>query len=159
MSPVPSVLAPHLPSPPLEAVLALLDRIPDACLVAFDARGVFTRFGPAAERFFGCSAGEAVGRLHYASFHDPAELEACRDDPAFARAMIDPGWIEGPWRILPRSGAPFAATVTLIALRSAPPPSPDGTDPASAPAPPASAPSTGTALAGWLAFYRRAERP
>lgn len=92
----------------------LLERIPGVCLIETDAGGILTRFGPAAERFFACPADEAVGRLHYRDFHDPGEMEACRDDPAFRAAMERDGWSEAVWRVIPRAGEPFDASVTLM---------------------------------------------
>lgn len=94
----------------------LLDRLPNSCLIETDAHGLFTYFGPAAEAFFGCPAGEALGKLRYSDFHDPAELEACRATAAFRAAIRDPGYTVGLWRVIPRSGLPCLARVTLVAL-------------------------------------------
>lgn len=120
-----------------EILRRLIARIPDACLIETDADGILTRFDEPAERFFGCRAHEVIGRLHYRDLHDRAEMEACRDDPAFRRAMEQEGWTEADWRVIPRRGEPFQARVTLMRAPAAAPTA------VSAPRP------------GWIALYRR----
>lgn len=95
----------------------MLDRIEGTCLIETDGKGVVTRFGPGAEAFFGCPAAEAVGLLRYSAFHDASEMERCKGDAEFKRSMETPGWNEAEWRVIPRSGEPFAARVTLAPLR------------------------------------------
>lgn len=92
----------------------LFERIPGVCLIETDPSGVITHFGPAAERFFNCSAEDTIGRVHYESFHDTVEMETCRDDPAFREIMARQGWSEDEWTVVPREGKRFQARVTLV---------------------------------------------
>jgi len=110
-----------------EPLLWFLDRIPGACVIGTNAHGVFTHFGPGAEAFFVCPAGEALGRMHYGAFHDPAELEACAGTAEFRAALERPGWTEDVWRVIPRVGDPFMARVTLLPVRGATPLAAPGT--------------------------------
>lgn len=119
----------------------LIDRIPGVCLIETDAAGVFTHFGPGAEAMFACPAAEALGRLAYAAFHDPAEIEACHGSESFRRAIEDPGWTEQAWRVIPRGGEPFMARVTLVPIRRVD----------------TAAPSGQNEIIGWRALYRRIE--
>lgn len=114
----------------------LLDRIPGICMIETDRDGIFTHFGPGAEAFFACPAEEALGKLHYRTFHDAEELRACQGSAEFRAAMESPGWTEEIWRVIPRTGEPFPARVTLLRRDCDP--------------------ETGES-AGWIALYRRIE--
>ena len=127
------------PTTPEDQLRWLFTRIPDACLIETDPSGRFTRFGPDAEAFFRCPASDALAKLHYPDFHDPEQMQACNDDPDFMRIIKQQGWIESDWRVIPRSGAPFLARVTLLPLFSL------ETDVAKGE----------NARRGWLALYRR----
>ena len=122
-------------------LLQLLDRLPGVCVIETDSHGVLTHFGPGAEAFFGCPAEEALGKLHYGDFHDPDELAACHGSPEFKAAMKSPGWSEDIWRVVPRTGDPFPARVTLVPLHG---------DLAETGA-------NADKIEGWLALYRRVE--
>ena len=102
-------------------------------MIETDAAGIFTRFGPAAVAMFGCPAAEAIGKLHYAAFHDADELRACHGSAEFRAALESPGWSEAEWRVIPRIGAPFRARVALARLTDE---------------------RTGE-KSGWIAFYER----
>lgn len=117
-----------------QRLLWLIDRIPDCCVIETDRAGILTWFGPAAEEFFGCPAAEALDRLSYRDFHDPAELAACQDDPVFRSAMETRGWTEDDWTVIPRRGDRFRARVTLLRRP---------------------AQTEGAPEEGWIALYRR----
>lgn len=112
----------------------LADRLEGACIIETDSKGVLTHFGRAAEKFFCCDAAEALGKLNYKTFHDAEEMQACQGDPEFLAAMEDPGWTEGDWKIVLRTGERFSARVTLLKLSSEESIAPDG---------------------GWLALYQK----
>ena len=115
----------------------LIDRQPGACVIETDARGIFTHFGPGAEALFGCPAQVALGKLHYGEFHDAEQLEACQGRPEFREALLNPGWTEDRWRVIPRVGEPFEARVTLVPLRAG------------------SSGADSGEIVGWRALYRR----
>lgn len=117
----------------------LTERIPGVCVIQTDARGVFTHFGPGAEAFFACPASEAIGKLKYDAFHDAKEMEACRGSEEFRAAMVNPGWTEDIWSVVPRVGGAFRARVTLLPLRALDSMSCGGQN----------------EVSGWLALYRR----
>ncbi len=124
-------------SSPTENLYRLLfERLPKVGLIETNASGIFTYFGEGAEAFFNCSKEDAVGRLHYRTFHDPVEMEACQNDPDFQARMASEGWSEEDWTVLPREGEPFQARVTLMRAPLKP-----GQDAGEAP--------------GWIALYRR----
>lgn len=117
----------------------LYERAAGTCVIETDGSGIFTEFGPVAEAFFGCPAEAALGKLHYSAFHDPKEMEACRDDPQFMREIESRGFSEADWRVIPRSGEPFAARVALAPTRALD----------NAPTKPHNP------IQGWIAFYRK----
>ncbi len=87
------------------------------CLIETEEHGIITRWSADAERMFGYSAAETVGKMKYALFHDAKELEACRDSAEFKRAIDQQGFTEDCWKVIPRSGETFIARVKLTALR------------------------------------------
>src|SRR3954468_16011663 len=91
----------------------ILAALPEA-VVAIDLQHKIIFWSPFAERFYGWSAGEAIGR-------DAVDLLVQEQLRPQARQVLkrlqDQGWWDGEFTMQPRAGRPFAAAIKAEALR------------------------------------------
>jgi len=130
-----------------EAYRTITARIPGTCLLETDRSGLITCVGESSETFFGFTTNEIIGRMNYKDFHAREEMEACKDDPEFARKIAEQGWTEDEWTVVPKNGNPFRAVVTLVRK------------PAAAQNGQSGIYEEGEGTGGWIALYRRMPNP
>ena len=115
----------------LELQRAVLDSA-DNSIISTDPEGVIRTFNATAERWLGYSAGEIVGRMTPAVFHDRDEMErrAAELSKAF-RAKVEPGFgvfveearrglrSQREWTYVRRGGSRFPVLLSVAVLRNA----------------------------------------
>ncbi|MDX6729432.1 MAG: hypothetical protein QOK49_4237 [Baekduia sp.] len=85
----------------------------DAAVCAVDAEGAITAFNPAAQRMFGWSEAEVLGRspLTLLTAEPPERIDQARD------ALFEHGRYAGVWRLRRRGGEEFEGHMHTVAVR------------------------------------------